>query len=471
MKMEVWGMIAAGVQLMGLAMFGVTDADWPQYQHDARHSGFTTEEVHPPYKVAWKHCFLPDRVARRVQAIIYAHRVFVGTQHGDVYCFDADTGEALWKYEAAGSIQHSAGCADGIVFFGSLDGCVYALDCRSGERVWNTQTDGPFTVAPLLAEGKVLMGNHRGTFLALDQKTGEVEWQHEIDAPILNTAAYDAGKVLFGGEDVKVYALDAETGEQLWVSDQLWGMSMKDYCPVVHRGRVIVRPMASFEAEIYTGIHGRYGSWPNALPGGWWPVWGAGKWRKGFEERYEEALEERAGKMPVKLLEAQEAVIRHYEEMPEDQDMFVLDADTGEIALIPPHFRVQAMHGPVTPPVEDIDGYLIVPWVHINHCWARYDIEENRLVEFMIPPRPTNADENLNVSCGGRYVFIFHCQEGNANYTGVYDLRERTWNSVNVPGDNVTWYDNIQSGANPVSIAYGKFLHILFDTLIVKEGE
>jgi hypothetical protein len=86
----------------------------------------------------------------------------------------------------------------------------------------------------------------------------------------------------------------------------------------------------------------------------------------------------------------------------------------------------------------------------------------------MIPPRPTNADENLNVSCGGRYVFIFHCQEGNANYTGVYDLRERTWNSINVPGDDVNWYDNIQSGANPVSIAHGKFLHILFDTLVVK---
>lgn len=34
MKMEVLGMISAGVQLMDLAVFGVTDADWPQYQHE-----------------------------------------------------------------------------------------------------------------------------------------------------------------------------------------------------------------------------------------------------------------------------------------------------------------------------------------------------------------------------------------------------------------------------------------------------
>lgn len=46
MKMELWGMVAAGVQLMGLAVFGVADANWPQYQHDARRSGFTAEEVH-----------------------------------------------------------------------------------------------------------------------------------------------------------------------------------------------------------------------------------------------------------------------------------------------------------------------------------------------------------------------------------------------------------------------------------------
>ena len=470
MKTELWGIMAAGAALMDLAAFGTVEADmnWSQYQHDARHSGFTSEEVTPPYKLAWKHCFLPERVARRVQAIIYEHRVFIGTQQGNVYCFDLDTGQVLWKHEDSGSIQHSVGCAGGKVFFGSLDGCIYALNHETGKQLWKIQTVGPFTVAPLLAEGKVFMGNHRGVFYALDQVTGDMVWQYDIHAPILNTAAYDNGKVFFGGEDIRIYALNAETGDQIWVSEQLWGMSMKDYCPVVHKGHVIVRPMTSFEAEIYTGVHGKYGSWPNSLPGGWWPVWGPGKWGKGFEERYQEAVEERSGKMPLKLLEAQEAVIQHYQEMPEDQDMFVLDAETGKIALIPPHFRVNAMHGPVTPPAEDVDGYLIVPWVHINHCWARYDIAKNRLVELLIPPRPTNADENLNVSCGGRYVFIFHCEEGNANYTGVYDLRKREWNSINTPGDNVTWYDNIQSGGNPASIACSKFLHILFDTLVVK---
>lgn len=441
-------------------------ADWPQHQHDARRSGFTAEEIAPPYRVAWKHCFLPERPARRTQAVVCDRRVFVGTQQGVMHCFDVDTGRELWKFAEAGSIQHSAGCGGGKVFFGALDGCVYALDMKTGSLAWKARTDAGFTVAPLLTEGKVLMGNRRGTFFAFEQGTGEVVWKHETDAPIFNTAAADGGRVFFGGEDVRIYALDASTGKRLWRSEQLWGMSMKDYHPVVHKGRVIVRPMASFEADMYTGRFSKYGGWPDGLPGGWWPVWGDSPSGKDFKQRYKEAVEERAGKMPARLLEAQKAVVRHYEEMPEDQDMFVLDAETGKTALVPPHLRVQAMHGPVTPPVEDMDGYLVVPWVHINQCWARYDITKNELVEFMIPPRPTNADENLNVSCGGRYLFILHCEEGNANYTGVYDMKARTWNGIG--GAGVTWYDNLQSGANPASIAYGKFFHILFYTLVAR---
>lgn len=160
--------------LVGLLGCLLSAGDWAQHQHDARRSGYTPEEVHPPYRVAWKHCFLPERPARRTQAIIYDRRVFVGTQQGAMHCFDVDTGKELWSFEGAGSIQHSAGCADDRVFFGSLNGCVYALDVRTGKLVWKTQTDAPFTVAPLLAEGRVFMGNRRGTFFAFDQKTGKI---------------------------------------------------------------------------------------------------------------------------------------------------------------------------------------------------------------------------------------------------------------------------------------------------------
>jgi len=442
--------------------------DWPQHQHDARRSGYTPDEIRPPYTLAWKRCFLPERPARRTQAIVYRSRVFVGTQQGVMHCFDAATGKELWTRDGLGSIQHSAGCADGKVFVGSLDGRVYALDAETGTIAWRTSTSAGFTVAPLLADGKVLMGNRRGSFYALDQKTGKPVWTHTIDGPIFGTACADDRRVFFGGEDIRIYALDLRSGKRLWASDQLQGMSMKDYHPVVHKGFVVVRPMAHFQADIYNKHSPYAGAFktPALHPGGWHPSWKGWPPPDGFPKLYAQATEERAGRMPPDLLKRQEAVIEHYTKHPEDQDLFVLRVEDGTIAFVAPHFRVNAMHGPVTPPVEDDDGLLIVPWVHVNNCWARYDIVKNRLVEFILPPTQTNADENLNASCGGRYIYIFHCEEGNANHTGIYDVKAKKW--LPNPSPGVRWYDNLQSGANPVSVGSGRYFHILFYTLVAR---
>jgi len=455
--------------LVVIVTFGLASAgfcgDWPQHQHDPARSGFTPEELAPPYEIAWQYNFLPERPARRTQAIIYQQKVYVGTQQGTMYCFAATDGEVLWKYPDAGSIQHSAACANGKVVFTSLDGCVYALDADGGTVAWKTQTNGPFTVAPLIADGIVYAGNHRGTFLAIDIADGGVLWETDIDAPILNSAACADGRVYFGSEDMYMHALDAQTGQKLWQSPRLRGMSFKDFHPVCHRGRVLVRPMTSFEADIYAG-YSPYGSWPNDLPGGWWAVWtSAPEPLPNFKTRYQAATMERTGRMPAMLLRAQEPVIEHFKNHPADQDFFILDSATGAQTQIPPHFRVNSIHGPVTPPVEDINGTVIVPWVHINNGWGRYDIEKNRMVELMIPPKPTNADNTVNASCGGRYVFLFHATEGNAQYTGVYDLKTKTWHHVRAA--NVPWYDTNECG-NPVSIAAGKFFHIYFYTIIAR---
>jgi hypothetical protein len=455
--------------VLTIFVFRAYAGDWPQQAHDARRSGFTSEEIHPPYKVAWRHPFLPERPARRTQPIIYQGKVYVGTQQGTMYCFDAKTGEVLWKYPGAGSIQHSAACANGKVFFTSLDGNVYALDAATGERKWQTPTGSALTVTPCLTDDLVLVGSRRGTFFALRQTVGTVAWSKEMGAPILNSAAYDEGVVYFGTEDMHMHALNTANGDEKWVSEKLYGMSFKDYHPVIHKGYVLIRPMTSYEADIYAG-YSPYGSWPDDLPGGWWAVWTeAPKPLPNFRQRYDLATMERAGRMPQMLLAAQEPVIEHFTKNPSDQDLFVLDTKTGKQAFVAPHFRVNSMHGAVTPPCEDISGTLIVPWVHLNQCWARYDIEKNRLVEFIIPPTPTNADENMNVSCGGRYVYIFHTQEGNANHTGIYDLREKAWRDNPSPG--VKWYDNLQSGNHPVSIAAGHYYHILFYTLVARTSQ
>jgi glucose dehydrogenase len=465
MQIERLGIVFVAAALLAGVAVG---ADWPQHQHDAARTGFTTEEIPPPHKIVWTYNFLPERPARRTQAVVYDGKVFVGTQQGTMYCFDAATGTIAWQYRGAGSIQHSAAGADGKVFFSSLDGHIYAVNIDGGELAWKTPTDAGFSVAPLIADGKIFAGNRRGTFFALDPADGSILWERKMGEPILNSAAYGDGLVYFGTEDMRVHALYAQTGKIKWSSEQVAGMTFKDNHPVVHKGYVLIRPMTSFEADIYDG-YSAYGGWPDDLPGGWWAVWTqAPAPLPNFKERYEAATRERAGEMPAMLLAAQEPVIEHFTKNPSEQDMFVLDAKTGKQPFVPPHFRVNSIHGPVTPPVLDAEGTLIVPWVHINNCWGRYDIERNRMVEFIIPPKPTNADNTVNISCGGRYVYIFHCTEGNAQYTGIYDLKAKKFHDF--PAARVPWYDALESGSNPVSIGAGHYYHIYFWTLIARTG-
>ena len=53
--------------------------------------------------------------------------VYVGSQDGKVYAFDASTGAVLWSYETGDRVTSSPAVANGVVYVGSQDGKVYAF--------------------------------------------------------------------------------------------------------------------------------------------------------------------------------------------------------------------------------------------------------------------------------------------------------------------------------------------------------
>jgi len=434
-----------------LVASGACAADWPQLQCNPQRTGYTADTVKPPLKFAWARNFHPERVSRDVQPVVYAGKVYVGTKSGNLYGLDAGTGQQAWVYKAGGPILHTAACADGKVAFGCLDGRVYAVNADTGELAW--RFDGAegygFSTAPLIAEGTVFIGQRQGIFYALRLADGHQVWAWDSQAPLFNSAAYDQGKVFFANEAIRVFCLNARTGRVMWQSEQLYGQSTKQYCPIIYQGLVLIRPMMAHP------------------PGMWemppfWPTWDRDEFAA-LCRRHADVL---AGKMPDELLAAQDKVVEFFRQRPYDQDLFVLNESTGKQAFIPPHFRIQSLTGPVCPPVADGRGTVIIPWAFINHGWARLDLKKQRIVEMIVPPRPTNADETLNVSVGGNLLFIMHCEEGNANYTGIYDLDGRKF--IELPGVPNRWgelADNDESGGQAASISNGCFYHIVFHQL------
>jgi len=220
--------------------------DWPQVQRDPQRTGYSPETLGTNIQVAWTHRFWPEKVYPQVQAIVYQGRVFVGTEMGNMYAFDAKTGTQLWKFTAGGSILASVAAGNYRVFFGAMDGAIYALDANTGALVWKSNLLGRhgFSTAPVLADNKVMLGGRNGVFYALDPNDGRTLWQYDVGTPILQTAASNNGRVFFGAMNMYVYAINTTDGTLAWKSEKVDGMAFKDYWPVVYQGKVLVRAMA-----------------------------------------------------------------------------------------------------------------------------------------------------------------------------------------------------------------------------------
>ena len=466
--------LSASIQAaLGFRTVEAADTEWPQVQRDQQRTGHSTETLGTGFAVAWTHPFQPERVYPQVQAIVHRSTVFVGTESGNIYALDARTGSERWIFKAGGPILGSVAARNGTVFFGAMDGAVYALETPSGSLAWKRQLSRRgFSTAPVLADDLVMLGSRDGDFFALSPDTGDVIWSYRAGAPILQTAAADAGRVFFGAMDMHVYALQTRDGTLAWKSERLPGTALKDYWPVVYRGKVLVIPTA--------------GTWDPgispAFPFGWHDDW---NWisRNGPIVATGNLVQ------LADVMYAQQAVMDRYRSDPTafTKSLFILDEADGNESVVVPHFSAQTMHGATSPPAIDRDGMLVVPVMFIRSGWGRLDLNSQRIVDILfdgkdwngrplaagqLPAGAGNSDENLNVSTSANVVLGFHTQEMNANYTGAFDQNARRWIPISRGWTNGEMWNNTQGGGgNPASISDGMNYHISTHELIARTAQ
>lgn len=176
-------------------------------------------------------------MATRMEAIVADGKVFVGSYAGKMHALDGGNGSELWTFttENQAAIAHSPAVSGNTLVFGTVDGKIYGLDISTGSKLWDFTAHGPggFLTSPSVYNGIVYMGSQDGWFYAVNLDNGSLLWEKGIGAAIVNTAAVADGVVYFGGEDMHAYALNANTGAQLWKSAKFYGMSMRDYYPVI----------------------------------------------------------------------------------------------------------------------------------------------------------------------------------------------------------------------------------------------
>jgi hypothetical protein len=342
-----------------------SELDWPQLGRDAQRSNAAPLAVRGPYRFYWRWTGVP--IASRVQPVVVAGRLYVGSLNGTLYALDAGydarggAPRLLWQRDLGSPIRAGAAVEGGIVVVGVQHGMIYGLDAASGTLRWSLATGGAIVAAPLVANGMAYLGSADGHMYALRVRDGSLRWAAEIGAPVLGSAALsrDGATLFLGAEDMRAYALATRDGSLRWRA-QLQGQSSSDRWPVVAGDTAFFRtmPVRFFHDLIHDG---------------------------------DEVLDSAGALRPDPRADwaaVQPKIVGYLRTHPADQTLFALDITNGRSRGVAPVLYTFGTNDPPTPPVV-IGGSPVLAYRARHgiqndsgvavHVTSRYDAELGHL--------------------------------------------------------------------------------------------
>ncbi|WJG10517.1 outer membrane protein assembly factor BamB [Aliiglaciecola sp. LCG003] len=155
----------------------------------------------------------------RLRPALAYDKVYAASRQGTVAAFDETSGKEIWKRDLATypndswfsfisniwSSGISAKISGGLtisyetVFFGTEDGEVFALDANTGETKWRVKVRGEVIAPPAVDEQVVVVNTGSGTLFALNATTGEQLWSYDSDVPALSLRGISTPVAVNGG--------------------------------------------------------------------------------------------------------------------------------------------------------------------------------------------------------------------------------------------------------------------------------
>jgi outer membrane protein assembly factor BamB len=211
--------------------------DTSMFRNDLAHSGIYAAGVPRFNGIKWT--FHTQGEVISSPAIVNGV-VYVGSNDGNLYAIDQQTGSQKWKFPTGARVTSSPAVANGLVYFSSYDGNFYAIDAATGKLQWKFRNAGerryagthlhgllpegesmpdPFDFylsSPAVWHGAVYFGSGDGNIYALDAARGSLKWKFKTGDVVHASPAIVDGKLYIGSWDSYFYALDAATGKELW---------------------------------------------------------------------------------------------------------------------------------------------------------------------------------------------------------------------------------------------------------------
>ncbi len=170
------------------------------------------------------------------QPAIVGGRLFVGSESGDVFALNPDSGCAVWSFHAQASVRTGFVVdpvslkrpTTGAVYFGDQHGAVYSLDSATGHLRWKAQADphaaAMITGTPQLWQGRLYVPvasyeenfapdphyqccSFRGSVVTYDAQTGKLAWKtYLVSESPHKTGVSKAGAQLWGPSGAGVWS-------------------------------------------------------------------------------------------------------------------------------------------------------------------------------------------------------------------------------------------------------------------------
>lgn len=218
-----------------LLMSGAYGADWPHWR-GSDYDGISKETIANPAALNTPNILWKAEVGIGYSTVSVAEgRAYTmgNIKNKDVvFCFDAVSGQAVWRYEYPedldpkyyeGGSSSTPTVKDGKVYTVSKSGKVFCLNTADGKVVWQKQVEykAPtwgFAGSPVIVDNLCIL-NVGAAGAAMDKNTGEFAWKSdEGESGYATPVPFQQGDAklvaIFGKERVMV--LEQQTGKMAW---------------------------------------------------------------------------------------------------------------------------------------------------------------------------------------------------------------------------------------------------------------
>lgn len=224
--------LVAGTHFVGVEAFDNENKKWTEYKD------YSTPSDNPTIKWVFE---TGDSI--QSSATINEANVYVGSNDGNLYCIDLDTGYQKWCIQTGDFvISKPAITSEGNIVFGSGDEFVYCASANDGNVIWNTKLGGSVLSDPLTSEGRVFIGCGDGKIYCLNSASGEIVWEYQTDGLMRQRPILENGILYAFVRDTYIwYAIDASTGQLIWRGNANTDESLfvcGDVRPVIANGKL-----------------------------------------------------------------------------------------------------------------------------------------------------------------------------------------------------------------------------------------